>query len=122
VGINGYSSVGKCEELKHNARVVGEAMEAMKQALGDVSGTREVRVFLVPEVALRPRYSVIHISDPELRLGAPLGLGLYLRRPDIEVQSYRPGETVPPEGNAAGTLKRLRLDTQSGRAELTGGS
>jgi hypothetical protein len=117
VGIGGTASVEKCMVLRSNARVAGEMVEAMGQALGDASETREVWVFIVPSPRPSRRYGIVYVSEPALRIRAPVGLPWYLKNPDLRVQVFLPGDTVPKNPEDFEHLKALRADITKGLAE-----
>ena len=89
----------------------------MGQALGDASETREVWVFIVPSAPPPKHYNVVHVSEPALRIRAPVGLPWYLKKPDLKVQVFLPGDTVPKNPEDPEHLKALRADITKGLAE-----
>ncbi|MFH0778702.1 MAG: hypothetical protein V2A71_08735 [Candidatus Eisenbacteria bacterium] len=118
VTVNTVASVQKCDLLKHNARVAEETLEATSGALGDLSRTDEVWVYVVPRVEPWKRYSVVCVPEAALRARAPLGLAWHVGRPGLKVEFVVPGREVPTYRGAPERLKKVRLDIESGQVEI----
>jgi hypothetical protein len=92
-------------------------VETMGRALGDASETREVWAFTGPSRPPSRRYSIVYVPKQALRESAPLGLPWYFRKPDLKVQIFLPGGTVPKYPEGSEHLKALRVDIVKGVAE-----
>jgi hypothetical protein len=93
-------------------------LDAMRNALGDVSQTKDIWVFLVQSRPPAERYSVLYVPDPALRWQATSGLLWYLGRPDLRIKYFLPRHTVPEYEGARSDLKKLRVDINEGKALL----
>ena len=118
ITVSAIGSVQKCELLKHNAGVVDTMLERMSNAMGNVSQTQDVWVFVTPSVGEWRRYSVVYVPEPALRARAPLGLPWYLGKGDLNLEFFLPQHAVPEYRGNPAQLKKLRIDIQEGRAEL----
>jgi hypothetical protein len=118
VSASGVASIQKSELLRRNARIVNETLEEAAAALGDVSVTKTVWVFITPSRPPRERYSVLHIPETALRSDAVAGLDLHLNKPGLVIERFMPGEEPPETSTGSPRLKKLRANIVEGTVEL----
>ncbi len=118
ISVSGVASIQKAVLLRHNASVANEMLEEAATALGDVSTTESVWVFVTPSRPPTQHYSILYIPEPDLRSRALAGLDWYLRKPNLKVEHLLPGEEPPETSLESPRLRKLRANIVEGSAEL----
>jgi len=117
ISVSGVAGIQKAVLLRHNAAVVSEMLEEAAVALGDVSTTERVWVFVTPSRPPTRHYSILYINESYLRWHALDGLDWYLKKPGLRIEHFLPGEEPPETSPEPPRLKKLRLDIIEGSAE-----
>ncbi|KPJ60551.1 MAG: hypothetical protein AMJ46_06005 [Latescibacteria bacterium DG_63] len=118
VGVGTVGSVQKSILLRHNSFVVENMLQTVKEELGDVSQVKELWVSVGPSTPPSERYSVVYVPEGALRWRALLGLRWYLKRPDLSIRFFLPGQRMPEISTNLDHTKRIRVDIVEGQAEL----
>jgi hypothetical protein len=111
-------SIEKSNMLRHNSEVATELLDEAEAALGDISRTDTVRVFMVPAEHPPRTYSILSIPDVTLRVQALWRLDTRLRKPGLTIEHMEPGREPPDTLSSSPGLKTLRVDVEHGSVEL----